>query len=112
MKLLINAIICPGFLCAGAQAFAGDSTQSDTPSNAMTPNHQIMKDCMTRQAEKNDGMLRDDMKKACKDEMKTHKDHESMTNAPSATPTNAALTDAPTDPTTDKTIGTATSSNK
>jgi pentapeptide MXKDX repeat protein len=103
MKLLISAIVSTGVLCLGAQALADDSMQSDSSSH-----HQMMKDCVAKHAAKNDGMSESDMKAACKDEMKTHKDHASVTSAPA----NAAPTDAPTDPTTDKTIGTATSSNK
>jgi len=63
VKRLISGMVCAGFLLAGAQAFAGDSMQSDTS------HHQMMKDCMAKHAAKNDGMSASDIKKACSDEM-------------------------------------------
>lgn len=94
MKGLINAIVCAGFVCAGAQAVAGDTAQSDTSTN-----HQMMKDCMAKHAASNDGMSRTDAKKACRDEMNVQK------TQPGAT--TKAPTDSPTD---DKKIGTGQTS--
>ena len=93
MKQLIMAIVCTGMLCTAAQALADNSTSSDTSS------HQMMKDCMAKHAAKNDGTSKADMKKACNDEMTTQS---SSSSTPKATD----------DPTTDKNIGNAKSTNK
>lgn len=94
MKSLVNAIICVGFVCAGAQAFAGDTVQSDTSTN-----HQMMRDCIAKHAAKNDGMSKTDVKKACSDEMNVQKTQ------------SGATTKVPTDsPTDDNKIGTGETS--
>ena len=80
MKHLVSAIVCAGVLCAGAQAFAGDT---DTSSN-----HQMMKDCVAKHAANNDGMSRSDVKKACRDELNVPKSQPSATaKAPTDSPT-------------------------
>ena len=93
MKRLISGIVSAGFLLAGAQAYAGDSMQSDAS------HHQMMKDCMARHAAKNDGMSKSDVKKACYDE-NMQADHSGMEKTP---------TDSPTE---DSIIGTGETSNK
>jgi pentapeptide MXKDX repeat protein len=98
MRRLITSIICAGFVCAGTQAVADDSMQSDTPT--MATQHQMMKDCMAKHAAQNDGMSKTDIKKACGDEIKMQKD---SGNLKKKVPTDS--------PTNDKKIGTGETSN-
>jgi hypothetical protein len=63
MRHLVNALVCMGFICAGAQALAGDPAPSATP--PAPADHQMFKDCMAKHAAQNDGTSRADMKQAC-----------------------------------------------
>jgi hypothetical protein len=92
MNKLITGILTAGVMLTGAGAFAQDSqmnpatsapssssassdsatsTASSSSTSSSPSKHQMMKDCMTRQAAKNDGSTKMQIKKACKDEMKS-----------------------------------------
>ncbi len=89
MKSLLTGIAAAGLMLAGTVAMAqdastppaagstmgSDSTMKDdtsmkSTSSGMQTKHQKMKDCMARMQAKNDGSTKDQMKTACKNEMK------------------------------------------
>jgi hypothetical protein len=82
MKHLVNSIVCAAFVFAGAQAFAGDTAQSNPSTN-----HQMMKDCVAKHAANNDGMSKTDAKKACSDEMTQKSQSSATTKVPTDSPT-------------------------
>jgi len=92
MKYAIMELAAAGLLVSGAAAFAQDAqpdASSDPPASTTTSpypadsqtngqtnsdhtmsKHQMMKACMQRQAAKNDGSTKMQMRKACKEELK------------------------------------------
>jgi pentapeptide MXKDX repeat protein len=92
MNRLIYAVVCASVLFVAAQSFADDSMSTSTSTQAM-------KDCMAKQTAKNDGTSKSDMKKACEAKM-------------NSASTSGTPTAAPDDPTTDKNIGNAKTTNK
>jgi hypothetical protein len=80
MKHALTPIIVTALILAGTQAFADDAT----PSDSMTNQHkQMMQDCMAKQKAKNNNMSTDDMKQACKAEVKTKMNNAQMNNGES-----------------------------
>jgi pentapeptide MXKDX repeat protein len=76
MKRLLTSTFCAGMLLLGASSFADDMAKPDGMSkDSMSKEHKaMMKDCMAKQEAMKNGMSKDDMMKACKDEMKMKKD--------------------------------------
>jgi hypothetical protein len=102
MKYFTGGFLAAGLMCLGSAAIAQNAqSTADAPTQvAPTPipnnspnsatntsatsgktvpssdssKHQMMKECMTRQAAKNDGSSKMQMKKACKDEMTSSTD--------------------------------------
>jgi hypothetical protein len=80
MKRIISSLMCAGLMTVGIQAIADDSPPSNSGSNATsTPStikvHKMMKDCMAKQRQANNGMSEEDMKKSCKDQIKAKVDN-------------------------------------
>ena len=116
MNQAITALATAGLLMLGAVASAQDSSttpdysqggaqqsppqqpQSDSGMGNSSANgqpmskRQMMKECMDRQAAKNDGSTHSQMKKACKEEMKN-----GSSGASSGTSTNPGTTGNPSD---------------
>jgi hypothetical protein len=65
----------------GFQAMADDTPSANTSpdSSSSTPSnikaHKMMKDCMAKQRQANNGMSEQDMKKSCKDQIKAQVDN-------------------------------------
>jgi hypothetical protein len=79
-RLMLIMAATSSFITMAAPSFAGDPTNHPT----MTQKHQMMKDCMAKQKAANSGMSKEDMKKACKDQVKSQMDNsDSMSNPPS-----------------------------
>jgi hypothetical protein len=64
MNKLILSVVTTGIMLAGMQVFAGDLAKDAS-------SKQQWNDCLARQVAKNDGSSKSQMKKSCKDEMKT-----------------------------------------
>jgi hypothetical protein len=82
MKSTLAQLVIVGAAIIGSQALADDSpaarpTQTD---------RELMKQCMANQRAKNAGASAADMKKSCKEQIKTYQEHPSVTT-PSKAPT-------------------------
>jgi hypothetical protein len=86
MKRLIPGILCAGLLCAALPAMADDppssagSNPSTSPNSDSTPPATVhakhmMKECMAKARQANNGMSEQDMKKTCKDQIKAKMDN-------------------------------------
>lgn len=114
MKYAILGLAATGLLVSGAAAFAQDTQPdaSSTPSSSTATSpypadsqttrdhamskHQMMKACMQRQAAKNDGSTKMQMRKACKEELKNGQTPGSEGNQSSdSSHMNGAESDAP-----------------
>jgi hypothetical protein len=69
MHRILTFLGASGLLLMGVQAFA-DDTKVHGPT--MAQKHQMMKDCMAKQMSAQSGKSKDEMKKACKDQMKLY----------------------------------------
>jgi pentapeptide MXKDX repeat protein len=79
MNRLLVPLAVAGFVLAGSYAFADDEV-SDA---GMAQQHKAMKDCMAKHASSDERMTKDDMERACKQEMKSRKDNSStMSSTP------------------------------
>jgi hypothetical protein len=79
MNKLIVGVVTAGMILAGAQVFSGDM---QTDKTSKDQKEQLMKDCMTRMAAKNDGSSKEKMKEACKAEMNTSMSKDDNTPKP------------------------------
>jgi hypothetical protein len=68
-----------------APVWADEKMAADSSSPASGSHKSMMKDCMARQKSQNSSMSVDDMKKACKDEMKMKGDHGTGADTPNQT---------------------------
>jgi hypothetical protein len=77
MNRTITALIFTSLVGFGVQAMADDTSgQSTGGSMQSNPAHQkFMKDCMGKAKAANNGMSEQDMKKSCKDQLKSSVDH-------------------------------------
>jgi hypothetical protein len=61
----------------------GDDTNSDRP---VISHRQMMKDCMAKERAANSGASVEDLKKTCREKVKSYNDHPSETAPPPANP--------------------------
>jgi len=91
MKRMIGTLLIVGAMGVGIQALADEpsstsSSSSDATMNTQTMNtHRMMKDCMAKAKASNNGMSEQDMKKSCRDQIKSKVDHPNDTS-PTVTP--------------------------
>lgn len=85
MNKLIAGMLTAGIILSSAQAFADEKTAEQTN---MDQRDQLMKECMSRMAAKNDGTPKDKMKKACKAELNNSMNRDSMIKDDDTNPPN------------------------
>jgi len=79
MTRILAPLAIAGLMLAGSYAFANDEASQA----GMAQQHKMMKDCMAKHAAADNGMTKADMKKACKEEMKSRKDNaDKMSDTP------------------------------
>jgi hypothetical protein len=81
MKRTLAPLLVLGLVFVGSQALADDSPTA-RPNQT---NRELMKQCMADQKANNSGASAADMKKTCKDQIKTYQQHPSVTT-PSKAP--------------------------
>jgi pentapeptide MXKDX repeat protein len=74
MNRITAGTVMAAMLLIGTQAFADDMAKDHMTQDQM----QMMKDCMSRMSAKNDGSTKDQMRAACKTEMKNHMNKDGM----------------------------------
>jgi hypothetical protein len=79
---LSAALLFAGLSCAGMPALADDTSSAPPPSGMHSEMHRMMKECMAKQKAANNGMSEKDMKKSCRDQMKSKMDHPEDTSPP------------------------------
>jgi hypothetical protein len=73
MKRTIFALLVAGMMGGAAmQAVADDTSPTGDQTPQKTDQKQFMKDCMAKAKAANNGMSEQDMKKACKEQLKTN----------------------------------------
>jgi hypothetical protein len=82
MKSTLAQLVILGAAIVGSQALADDSPTA----RPIQTNRELMKQCMADQRAKNSGASAADMKKSCKEQIKTYQEHPSVTT-PSKVPT-------------------------
>jgi hypothetical protein len=82
MKCTLVPLVILSAAIVGPQAWADDSPTA-RPNQT---NRELMKQCMTDQRTKNSGASAADMKRTCKEQIKTYQEHPSVTT-PSKAPT-------------------------
>jgi hypothetical protein len=82
MKRTLAPLVTLGLAFAGSQAIADDAPTA-RPNET---NRELMRQCMADQKVKNSGASAAEMKKTCKEQIKTYQEHPSVTT-PSKAPT-------------------------
>jgi hypothetical protein len=72
--LLVAGVCLPAF---------GDDTNNDRP---VVSHRQMMKDCIAKERAANSGATDDEIKKTCREKIKSYNNHPSETTAPPANP--------------------------
>ena len=82
MRHTTAIILCASLAVIGVQALA-DDTNSDRP---VISHKQMMRDCMAKERAANSGASEQDMKKTCRDKIKSYNNHPSETTTPPNNP--------------------------
>jgi hypothetical protein len=82
MRTLISALALTTLASFGVRAIA-DDTNTDRP---VVSHKQMMKDCMAKERAANSGASTDDMRKTCREKIKSYDNHPSETAPPPANP--------------------------
>ena len=78
MKKILTPMIFAALMLAGTQAFADEPMKTDTT----TGNQKLMmKQCMAKHKAQDSSMSKDDMKSACKAEIKMNSEHMDNNNS-------------------------------
>ncbi len=85
MNRLIAGVLAAGIILSSAQVFADDLKTEQANQNQRD---ELMKDCMSRMAAKNDGSSKDKMKKACHAELNNSMNRDSMIKDDNTNPPN------------------------
>ena len=82
MRALISAVVLTAFTGLGIQAVA-DDTNTDRP---VESHRQMMKECVAKERAANSAASTEDLKKICRDKIKSYNAHPSETTPPPANP--------------------------
>jgi pentapeptide MXKDX repeat protein len=85
MNKLIAGVLSAGIILSSAQVFADDLKTEQANKDQR---EQLMNECMSRMAAKNDGSSKDTMKKACKAELNNSMNKDAMIKDDSTNPPN------------------------
>ena len=77
MKRIFTPLVIAGLMLTGSYAFAGDEVSQA----GMAQQNKMMKDCLAKHESSNTKMTKDDIEKACREEIESHKDSSSMVSS-------------------------------